>query len=162
MNSVDRSLAARTFTRPDYFFAMGFGSGLSPLAPGTAGSLAAMMLFIPMSSAPDWFHLLFIAAAVGLGVFVCGRVAADLDVKDPSAIVWDEFVGMWISLLFVPLAWHWWALAFALFRFFDILKPWPVSWADRKLRGGLGVMCDDLVAGLYALACVHLIMWLAL
>lgn len=155
MKGAQDSLTARTFSRADYFFAMGFGSGLSPWAPGTLGSLLAIVLFIPVVGAPWWFHLLLIVTAFCAGIFLCGRVAADLGVEDPSEIVWDEFVGMWISLLLVPFVWYWWLLAFVLFRVFDILKPWPVRWAERILPGGLGVMCDDVLAGLYALGGVH-------
>ncbi len=147
--------AKRVFTRPTYFIAYGFGSGLSPRAPGTAGSLLALLLFLPARDFPFYIHLAFILVALIAGIFVCGRVASQLEIKDPSVIVWDEFVGMWISLLFLPAGWIWYLAAFAAFRFFDILKPWPVNWADEKLEGGPGIMLDDVVAGLYALLAVQ-------
>ena len=157
---MNAELASRVFSRPDYFLAMGLGAGLSPRAPGTAGSVVALLLFIPLSLLPLLLQLSIIGVGLVGGVYLCDRVATHMSVKDPSAIVWDEFIGMWISLLFVPLVWYWWILAFVMFRIFDVLKPWPVSWADRELEGGMGIMCDDVIAGVFALASTHLVIWL--
>lgn len=147
---------ARTvFTRPDYFLAYGFGSGLAPRAPGTAGSLVGLLVFVPVLYAPLWVQLLLIVLGFALGVWICDRVANHMSIKDPGGIVWDEFVGMWIAMLLLP-SMLLLPVAFALFRLFDILKPWPVSLADEDLEGGLGIMVDDVVAGLYALASLQL------
>ena len=79
-----------------------------------------------------------------------------MKVKDPGCIVWDEFVGLWITLFMLPFGWYWIFIGFGLFRFFDIVKPWPVSWADKSLSGGMGIMVDDVLAGFYGLACIQL------
>jgi phosphatidylglycerophosphatase A len=144
------------FTRLDYFLAFGFGSGLAPIAPGTAGSALGLLLFIPALYAPLPVQLGIIFIGFVLGVWVSDRVAKHMEVKDPGGIVWDEFIGMWVTLLWLPSL-IWLLPAFLLFRLFDIWKPWPVRFADEKLSGGYGIMLDDVLAGLYALAAVHLL-----
>lgn len=130
-----------------------FGAGLSPKAPGTVGSLFSLALWAPLVlfEAPWWSRL---GAAVV--VFIVGVVASNIVVKergeDPQVIVIDEVAGMGITLLFAPPSVSVLALGFVCFRVFDIWKPWPVSWADQKVGGGFGVMLDDVVAGVYALA----------
>ena len=127
---------------PIIFLAFGLGSGLSPKAPGTAGSALALVFF---------------PVLVALGLWGSGKAAEILKVHDHSAIVWDEFVGQWLSLLPLLAIADWNTatyigilLAFVLFRIFDILKPWPISWCDKNLHGGLGIMFDDVLAGLAA------------
>ena len=131
--------------------AAGFGAGFSPKAPGTVGSAVALL--------PWWLWLQHLSwpayAGVLLGTFALGCwaahwVIARTGIDDPGVVVWDEYVGMWIALLMAPAGWGWMVAAFALFRFFDIVKPWPVSWADEKLHGGFGAMLDDAIAGVYA------------
>lgn len=138
---------------PAGWIASGFGSGLSPIAPGTAGSLAALVPWFALRELPLPWYALVIAFAFALGVWASNIVIAKLRVQDPGVIVWDEFVGQWIALaplLALPRGWPWILAGFALFRLFDIWKPWPVSWADRRVQGGLGVMLDDVLAGVYA------------
>ncbi len=141
----------KVFTHPLYFFAFGFGSGLSPKAPGTVGTIAAIPLYIILAGFHPWIYAGIVVAALVLGVLACDWVARDMAVKDPAAIVWDEFVGLWIALFMLPDGWYWLITGFLLFRFFDILKPWPVSFLDRELSGGLGIMMDDVAAGFYSL-----------
>lgn len=136
----------------DGLLAFGFGSGLSPFAPGTAGSLVAIPLALPLVLLPLPVALGLIAAAFLFGVWLCGRVGRRLAVHDHSGIVFDEFVGLWLILVCVPFHWAWWLAAFAIFRVFDAAKPWPISWFDRRIHGGLGVMLDDLLAGGISLA----------
>src|SRR5690606_481353 len=129
-------------------------SGLAPVAPGTFGTLAALPFWCGLQLlSPPWYWLAM-ALATGLGVYVCGRTARDLGVHDHGALVWDEFVGIWIALAGAPLHWLWMFAGFALFRLLDVWKPWPIRWFDRHVNGGLGVMIDDVVAGL--------LVWLAL
>ena len=146
---------------PAGWIACGFGSGLSPLAPGTAGSLAALLPWLALRELPPLAYALAVVAAFVLGVWACGRAIAVLQLADPGVAVWDEFVGQWIALaplLAVPArSWLWVAAGFVLFRIFDIGKPWPVSWADRRVGGGLGVMLDDAIAGLYAAIALYLL-----
>ena len=144
------------FTRLDYFLAFGLGSGLAPVAPGTAGSALGLLLFIPALYAPFPVQVIIIVIGFVLSVWVSYRVAKHMEVKDPGGIVWDEFVGMWITLLWLPSL-IWLLPALLLFRLFDIWKPWPVRVADEKLTGGLGIMLDDVFAGLYALAAVQIL-----
>ncbi|MBT3830174.1 MAG: phosphatidylglycerophosphatase A [Gammaproteobacteria bacterium] len=144
------------FTRLDYFLAFGLGSGLAPVAPGTAGSALGLLLFIPALYAPFPVQVIIIVIGFVLGVWVSDRVAKHMQVKDPGGIVWDEFVGMWITLLWLPSE-IWLLPAFLLFRLFDIWKPWPVRVADEKLAGGFGIMLDDVFAGFYALVAVQIL-----
>ncbi|MGV0035291.1 MAG: phosphatidylglycerophosphatase A [Candidatus Azotimanducaceae bacterium WSBS_2022_MAG_OTU7] len=148
------------FTRLDYFLAFGLGSGLAPIAPGTAGSALGLLLFIPALYAPLPVQLGIILISFFLGVWVSDRVARHMEVKDPGGIVWDEFVGMWITLLWLPSL-IWLVPAFLLFRLFDIWKPWPVRIADERLGGGFGIMLDDVIAGLYALAALAALRFLS-
>lgn len=138
---------------PAGWIALGFGSGLSPIAPGTAGSLAALIPWLIVRGMHPIAYAIYLVVAFALGVWACEWVARKTNVGDPSFVVWDEFVGQWIALLpLVILARSaWWTIAgFILFRIFDIWKPWPVSLADRDVEGGLGVMVDDVIAGAYA------------
>ena len=139
-------------SHPAHFIACGFGSGLSPKAPGTAGTLAAWVLFAPLSAIfSDQAMLLFLLAAFGVGVITADRTGHDLGVSDHGAIVWDEMVPFWLVLLMTPPTLVWQAVAFALFRFFDIVKPPPIRWADTRVKGGFGVMLDDVLAAAYTL-----------
>lgn len=137
---------------PDGLLAFGFGSGLSPIAPGTAGSALGVLLALPLTALALPLALGFVAVSFAFGIWLCDRVGRRLGVHDHGGIVFDEFVGMWLVLVCIPLEWGWWLGAFALFRFFDAVKPWPIAWFDRRVPGGLGVMLDDLLAAGYALA----------
>lgn len=139
------------FSSPTGFLAFGFGSGLSPKAPGTAGSLAALPFGILLCLLPLWLGLVLVAAAFAAGVYLCGATSRRLGVHDHPGIVWDEFVGLWLVMIFLPFHWAWWLAAFVAFRVFDIFKPWPIRWLDEQLAGGFGIMADDALAGMYAL-----------
>ena len=144
-----------------HFLALGFGSGLAPKAPGTFGTLAALPLVVLLSFAGQSWLLLFIIFGTLLGIYVCGKAAADVGEHDHGAIVWDEIIGFALTMLFVPISWQSVLLGFILFRLFDILKPWPISWFDRRVHGGLGIMLDDVLAALPALAILHLLVSLS-
>lgn len=133
------------------WIACGFGSGLAPKAQGTFGSLAAILPWLLLRRLPLPWYLLVLALAFVLGVWACERAGRALGVDDHRSLVWDEFVGQWLALLPALLA-PWWAAVagFALFRLFDVWKPWPIRWFDRHLKGGLGVMVDDVIAGAFA------------
>lgn len=147
---------------PAGWIACGFGSGLSPVAPGTAGSLAALLPWLALRELPPIAYASVLVVTFLLGVWACGRAVAALRLEDPGVVVWDEFVGQWIALapLFAaPMpAWQAVAAGFVLFRIFDVAKPWPVSWADRRIGGGFGVMLDDAIAGGYAAGALYLIL----
>jgi phosphatidylglycerophosphatase A len=144
-----RQLAFGTFAG---FVALGFGSGLSPKAPGTMGSLAAVLLAIPLQLLSPLVYGLAVLGAFAMGVYCCEVTSRRMAVQDPGAIVWDEVVAMWLVLAFVPASIGWWLAAFLLFRLFDIAKPWPIRWLDQTMKGGAGIMCDDLLAAAYAIA----------
>lgn len=143
---------------PAHFIALGFGSGLSPRAPGTVGTLLGWALY-PLIRTPvsDTLFLLFLAAFFAAGVIVCDRTGRALGVSDHGAIVWDEMVAIWLVLFFTPATLLWQTIAVVLFRIFDILKPPPIRWADRKLKGGFGVMFDDLLAAAFAIGTLYLL-----
>ncbi|WP_417502609.1 phosphatidylglycerophosphatase A [Marinobacter sp.] len=146
---------------PVHLLAFGFGSGAAPRAPGTWGSLAAIPLWYGFAWLPPIAYWAVVALAFALGVWLCGKTAADLKVHDHGGIVWDEFVGMWIALGLFPDQIYGVLSAFLVFRFFDVLKPWPINWLDERLPGGLGIMVDDVVAGVMALPCLFAIdLWL--
>ena len=135
---------------PTLMLAFGFGSGLSRYAPGTLGTIAAIPLWwlLTQLSQPLYLGLVLVAAIVG--VSICGRAAEQLGVHDHGGIVWDEFVGLWVAMAFLPVSPVSLVLGFSLFRFFDIVKPWPISGLDHNISGGLGIMIDDIAAGLAA------------
>lgn len=143
-----------------HFLAFGFGTGLAKKAPGTWGTLAGLAVMPLLYMLPLSLALVFIAVASIFGFWLCGRVADDLGVHDHGGIVWDEMVGIWMTLIFLPNTWQWWVLGFVLFRILDILKPWPISVLDRNVGGGLGIMIDDMLAGLIAGAVLYAL-WLA-
>ena len=157
MTPTTKARAIKTFTHPLYFLALGFGSGLSRWMPGTAGSLAAIPVFLLFQPLGLVWQLVIIAISFVAGIAMCDWVAKDMEIKDPGCIVWDEFVGLWITYLLLPPAWYWLVVGFLLFRLFDIWKPWPVSFLDRKLEGGLGIMADDVAAGIYGLVALQVL-----
>lgn len=144
-----------------HWLALGFGSGLAPKAPGTFGTLAALPLVWLLAMLPfGWSAAVIVAGAV-LGVYLCDVVSRDIGAEDHGAIVWDEIVGFAITLWAVPLTIQNVLIAFVLFRMLDIIKPWPIRWFDRNVHGGLGVMLDDIVAGVLACLLLHSV-WLPL
>ena len=147
---------------PVLLLAFGFGSGLSPKAPGTVGTIAAIPLWLLLAQLPQIPYILVVATAALIGISICGVAADRLGVHDHGGIVWDEFVGLWIAMAFLPPTYVSLALGFVLFRLFDIIKPWPISWLDKHVGGGLGIMIDDVVAGLAAGVCGLVIQMLLL
>jgi phosphatidylglycerophosphatase A len=151
---------ASVWRNPIHFLAFGLGSGASPKAPGTAGTLAAVPLWYLLAQTPLAMYLLLVLLAFVIGIWLCGRTSRDLGVHDHGGIVWDEFVGYWITMIAVPVDWVWALAGFILFRLFDILKPWPIGPVDKRVHGGLGIMLDDVLAGVMAAAVLHGLIWL--
>jgi len=137
---------------PVHLFAFGFGSGLSPWAPGTFGTLIAIPIVLFVMQFGFAVHLGFAIVATLFGIYVCGESARRLGVHDHRGIVWDEITGFAFTMLTVPADVYWVLAGFALFRLFDIWKPWPIREADHSLPGGLGIMLDDVIAGIFAAA----------
>ncbi len=141
---------------PVQFLAFGCGAGLSPQAPGTAGTVVAVPLYLLLHPMPSASWLCLLIVMIVAGVWLCGRAARELGVPDHPGIVWDEIVGFLITMTAVAFSWSSLLLGFLLFRVFDIAKPWPISWLDRHVKGGLGIMLDDIAAGI----CAGAVLWL--
>jgi len=144
-----------------HWLALGFGTGLAPKAPGTFGTLAAIPLILLIWPLGMPWMITFIVISSILGVYICDSVSRDIGAEDHGSIVWDEVVGFAITMFAVPLSATNVLVAFLLFRLLDIAKPWPIRWFDRNIHGGLGVMLDDIVAGILACALLHSV-WLPL
>jgi len=144
-----------TLRDPVHFVAFGFGAGLAPRAPGTFGSLVGVIAAWWLLELPLAARVAVVAAVVGFGVWICGESARRLSRHDDQRIVFDEIAGVLLtSLALAERSILWFVLVFVLFRFFDIVKPWPIRDVDHSLKGGLGIMLDDLIAALYAAAVV--------
>lgn len=138
-------------SNPWHLLATGFGSGMFPWMPSTKGSLAAIPLWCLLVQLPWQLYSLAVMFSLCMGVYFCHQTARDMGVHDHGCIVWDEFVGMWITMMALPVNdWRWVLAGFLLFRLLDIWKPWPIRWFDRKVHGGMGIIIDDVVAGIIA------------
>lgn len=144
---------------PAHFLALGFGSGLAKTAPGTFGTIVGLPLFLLIMPLPELVQWFIIGAFFIIGIPLCGITGKHLGVADHGSIVWDEIVAMMLILKFTPLQPLWWLAAFLLFRLFDIWKPFPIRQCDAKLKGGFGVMFDDLLAAIYAIISLEVLFW---
>ncbi len=138
-----------------HMLAFGMGAGCSPKAPGTMGTLLAVAVYLPLSGLPLSVYLAVLGVVILAGIWLCDRTARDLGVHDHPGIVWDEVAGYLLTMVGAPAGWPWIIVGFVLFRLFDIFKPWPIGWLDRRVKGGLGIMLDDLLAGLFAALCLQ-------
>jgi phosphatidylglycerophosphatase A len=141
---------------PVHLLALGFGSGLLKPAPGTWGTLAAVPFYFMLAQLALPVYVAVTVLAFVAGIYFCGKTARDIGTHDHGSIVWDEFVGLWIALAVIPAtnSYYWVGAGFLFFRFFDIVKPFPIGLLDKKVHGGFGIMLDDAIAGLYAMACL--------
>lgn len=142
---------------PVHFLAFGFGLGRIPVAPGTFGTLAGIPFFLLLQPLTLAVYLAIVAVMFLVGIWLCHKTAHDLGVHDHPGIVWDEIVGYLITMTAAPAGWQWLVIGFVLFRVFDILKPWPIRYFDRKVPGGFGIMLDDVLAGVFAAMILQLI-----
>jgi phosphatidylglycerophosphatase A len=142
---------------PIHFLALGFGTGLAPKAPGTFGTLAGLPFVLLIPYMTELHYAALIAIFALWGVHICGKTARNAGVHDHGAIVWDEIVGFMLTMWLSPISWLTVSVGFLLFRLFDILKPWPISYVDKHCHGGLGIMLDDILAGLAAFAVMQLL-----
>ena len=156
-------IPARLLKNPLHFLSLGFGSGLSPKAPGTMGTLAAIPVYylLQATTALDLYLLITLVITL-VGIYLCSYTSQALKVHDHPGIVIDEIVGFLITMIAVPFSWVNILAGFVLFRIFDIFKPWPISWLDKNMQGGLGIMLDDVLAGFIALGILHLLIYLQL
>jgi len=150
-------IPARRLLHPVDFLALGFGSGLVPGAAGTAGTVAAIPVYLLLQPLAAPYYAAVVVLLALAGIVICGQTANRLGVHDHPGIVWDEIVGYLVTMALAPPGWLWIAAGFVLFRLFDIVKPWPIRWCDRQVGGGLGIMLDDLLAGVFAAALLQLL-----
>ncbi|MCL1141842.1 phosphatidylglycerophosphatase A family protein [Shewanella gaetbuli] len=153
--SQDPALKKLSLSNPIHFLALGFGSGLAAKAPGTFGTVAAIPLYLLISTLSLPVYIALTVLSVIAGIYICDKASKDMQVHDHGAIVWDEVAGLLITMIAAPAGWAWLVVGFVLFRIFDILKPWPIKWLDAKVHGGFGIMIDDVLAGIFALICLQ-------
>ncbi len=154
-----KKISVSYLRNPVHFMALGFGSGLMPKAPGTFGTLAAIPVYYLLKDLTVTYYIISVLILSIAGIFICQYTSDRLGVHDHPGIVIDEFAGYLITMIAVPFSWLWVVTGFVLFRLFDILKPWPISWLDKKVSGGFGIMIDDVLAGFFALAIMHIILY---
>lgn len=160
-NAILRPTAGFMLARPARFIALGFGTGLSPFAPGTVGTLFGFPVYWIASALLAPYGppamLALVALMFLVGVWACARTGSDLGIADHSGMNWDEIVAFQLVLMLTPEAWQWQAFAFFGFRFFDVVKPPPIRQVDARMKGGLGVMFDDILAAGYTLLAMALV-----
>ncbi|MFQ5994020.1 MAG: phosphatidylglycerophosphatase A [Acidiferrobacterales bacterium] len=159
-------LPARLWRDPIHIIAFGFGAGAVPYAPGTVGTLVAIPIYGLMTTLTPMWYAVTVFLFFTAGIWICEHAQRALQVYDHPAIVWDEIVGYLITMFLItmflaPSGWVWAILGFVLFRFFDIFKPFPIGALERRIRGGLGTMLDDALAGIYASLALYAIAYLA-
>lgn len=145
---------------PSHFLALGFGTGLSRVAPGTVGTIMGLPVYLLIEPLPLLVQAAILLLLFGLGCYVCDVAGERLGVADHGGIVWDEIVAYAMVLMTVPYDWRWWVAAFAAFRVYDILKPPPIGWLDARFKNGFGVMIDDTLAAVYSIVTLALLQWL--
>lgn len=146
--------------RLELFCARGFGLGLLPIAPGTWGTLAGVVLFIFLVECSYSAYLAITLLLFLLGLRLCAVATQILAVHDDKSVVWDEIVGYLVTMFMVPYSWYWMVLGFFVFRFFDIVKPYPIHLIDSKMHNSFGIMFDDVVAGLYGFVTMQLLIYI--
>jgi phosphatidylglycerophosphatase A len=161
MNDTTNRISPHHLLRdPLHLISLGFGSGCAAIMPGTVGTLIGVLLYLPLASLPLPWYLGCCGLGFALGIPLCTRTGKALGVSDHPAIVWDEVIGYLVTMIALPFQWQWMLAGFVMFRLLDIAKPWPIGWLDRQIKGGLGVMLDDLAAGLIGLSLLNIILYL--
>jgi len=142
---------------PLYFLAFGLGSGAMPFAPGTFGTLMAIPFYLALRSLPLTAYIIFVIAFFALSAYLCDRLSREIHVHDHPGMCIDEFAGFFVTMINAPHGVGWIILGFILFRIFDIWKPWPIGLIDEKVTGGVGMVLDDVVAGLFSCAIIQIL-----
>lgn len=155
-------MATPVWRHPVHLLAFGLGAGLMPVAPGTFGTLAALPLYFFMQPLSAVWYAFLVVVLFGVGIALCAKTARDLQAPDHPGIVWDEIVGYLVTMFMAPAGWGWMLLGFVLFRLFDIWKPFPIRWFDRHVHGGLGIMLDDVAAGVAAGLVLQGVYWIGM
>lgn len=157
MDKAEKKAALQrvTLSNPIHFLALGYGTGLAPFMPGTFGTFAALPFLLLFPYINVVMQVILTILVCVIGIWLCDKTAKDMQVHDHSAIVWDEVAGMMITMLAVPITVTHLIVGFLLFRFFDIVKPWPIRYLDKHVHGGFGIMVDDILAGVFSLGVLH-------
>lgn len=155
-------LPEKIWQDPFYFLAFGLGSGTAPIAPGTFGTLMAIPFYLLLQHLPLIAYLFFVLIFIIVSIWICDRVSREMQVHDHPGICLDEFAGFFVTMISAPIGWYWIVVGFFLFRLFDIWKPWPIRYFDKKIQGGLGIVLDDVMAGVFSMIVMYVIAWLNL
>jgi phosphatidylglycerophosphatase A len=150
-------IPAKVWRDPIYFMAFGLGSGAIPFAPGTFGTLLAIPFYLLLSPLPLVYYVLFVTAFIIFSSYISDRVSREIEVHDHAGMCIDEFAGFFVTMINAPHGWPWVVLGFALFRLFDIWKPWVIRTIDEKVHGGFGMVLDDVVAGLFGMVIINIL-----
>lgn len=148
--------------KPTHFIAFGFGAGLAPIAPGTFGTLMGIPFYLLLSWLPNLYYLIAVVLITIASMWLSDIVSKEINVHDHPGMCLDEIVGFLVTMCFAPHGWLWIAIGFGLFRFFDIVKPWPISYIDQKVHGGFGIVLDDVIAGIFSLVVIQILKWVLL
>lgn len=151
---------AEVWKNPMYFMAFGFGSGAVPFAPGTFGTLMAIPFYLALRLLPLTYYLIFIILFVAFTSWLCDEISRRTHTHDHPGMCIDEFAGFFVTMIGAPTGFYWILLGFILFRLFDIVKPWPIAYADRHIKGGFGMVFDDVLAGIYAMIIIQVLYYL--
>jgi phosphatidylglycerophosphatase A len=146
--------------KPSHFIAFGFGSGTIPIAPGTFGTLTAVPFYLALRTFPTSVYVMCVIVIMLGSMWLCQRVSDEINVADHQGMCLDEFVGFFVAMIGAPHGFFWIALGFILFRIFDIWKPWPIDYVDSHMHGGIGMILDDVCAGIYSLIIMKILTWI--
>lgn len=147
---------AAVWQDPRYFVAFGFGSGTISTAPGTMGTIMAIPFYLLLRPLPLYLYIIFVICFIAASAWLCEKLSRDTHTHDHPGMNIDEFAGFFVTMINAPWGWPWILLGFLLFRIFDVLKPWPISYIDKKMTSGLGMILDDVVAGLFGFILIQL------
>lgn len=145
------------WTNPLHFIAFGFGTGAIPIAPGTFGTIIAIPIYLFLTTYSHTFYFIFLVAFIIFSIWISDKVSKEINIHDHQGMNIDEIVGYLVTMFRAPYGWGWILLGFVLFRFFDIVKPWPIRQVDEKLQGGFGMILDDVLAGIYSLIIIQIL-----
>ena len=155
-----KAVPVKFLLNPLHLLSLGMGAGYVPKLPGTAGTLVGVLLYLIVSDLAWQYYVILVLVLFVVGIGLCEYTTRKLQVDGHPAIVWDEIVGYLVTMMFAPTGWIWAGSGFILFRLFDIWKPWPIRLIDKQIKGGLGIMADDLVAGIFSLTIIQVFVYI--
>ena len=153
-------IPASIWKNPLHFIAFGFGVGALPIAPGTFGTLIAIPFYLALQFFSTFTYLIILIFITLISMWICDKVSKEINVPDHQGMCLDEIVGFLVTMYAVPHGLKWVVLGFVLFRVFDIWKPWPIRLLDERVHGGIGIILDDVVAGIFSCLILHILAWI--